>query len=1215
MLGRCRLFSQAPSWHEMAMGKALLLLVMCSCVPTRGVTSYEDVQAGATKISSVIEAVLQDQMKAEVLQNEFNQLPRSLQPQSAEEITARGAAAIGRIFREYEQSLQAQAKAVTDAYYSTMLTRSSSTLLSTSSDFYDIEESASLPGGLNFSSNLGVNCSTTYSGYKKASVVTNSDSELGWEAAYSSPLRNLWIDQFSSSLNDVVSFQYFGTPSGLLFVYPYQEWREPYDPRGSPWYTTALVGPKNSIILIDISRQDKLAINKEIAKAILNTLSVHDYVSVFAYGSTVTKLGPSSCIGTNLLSRASQAYILTTIAQIEVLQHSEGLTVKEAYTAAYEDGYSTNCGTNIIINIQGSKDSANSALKRSGWRAFTFATAAGAGSEDVKFICDSDGWYEELDRGSTEEIVYQAISFYNYIFTQNQPSSVANSDEAVSYTYGKGIRSMYHNVDSLGYLLTMSKAVWTSDNTLLGVLGVDIRMANIKDVLDNMQTGVSFPILFSNNGETLYHPEQSEYKKTFLVGTGREISDYESFDVNSNFMTKVRKPMLQLNSGNIGLLVNRPLPKGDATQEGLDTIPTFTYYVWIRLAGTPYKLCMTIGEKDLQLNSQYPPFETRDVYLVTDHILQNAADINQQDFANHGVNFTVINEGNCAENGTNFIRANCTSHPLRYTVDAVSLTSSSVHLAPKCFLSATEAHSYTWSNDDVYGLRKFINQERNATNGPYPSLGDKCLKSARLTRGWFSEIINADHSNTVWVYFGSRDGTLTQYPANYWGNSYDPTRRPWYFRALAVGGKIAFSTPYQDAGGAGLLITVSIAINHNSSPKNTSTTEIVDERVAGVIGYDYVYPVFHNFTFNYANCSNANVQDHLNTSSQPMCFLVDTAGMLLTHSDFLITASEATDLGYVTGTIGTWPIENIFLGKKEPPLASALIDIGFLVPKSSSNRDKTATLSFYETNDTVLDANGVLRGGDIISTTSCAWQGNWSIIQVPRTNAYVLVVDGYKRGNLSLCPLVKPTDLVSIPISYCPTTHDKGASSCVSREIADVYYLEKFKTAEGSCKVFNWIHASSNIGSFVITLSAIGIAITLLLIAFLAYNRTKYVIRATAPTFGYVMCAGALLTFIFLILLIGKPNRSICIGRVWLGTLGFILMFMGLIIRSLRIYLICASKGRRRMKKQIITDWYLMRYIGAFCFVQTVLVTLWVLCVYITFIFFKRMQICGSITC
>jgi len=46
---------------------------------------------------------------------------------------------------------------------------------------------------------------------------------------------------------------------------------------------------------------------------------------------------------------------------------------------------------------------------------------------------------------------------------------------------------------------------------------------------------------------------------------------------------------------------------------------------------------------------------------------------------------------------------------------------------------------------------------------------------------------------------------------------------------------------------------------------------------------------------------------------------------------------------------------------------------------------------------------------------------------------------------------------VSIPISYCPTTHDKGASSCVSREIADVYYLEKFKTAEGSCKVFNWV--------------------------------------------------------------------------------------------------------------------------------------------------------------
>lgn len=42
--------------------------------------------------------------------------------------------------------------------------------------------------------------------------------------------------------------------------------------------------------------------------------------------------------------------------------------------------------------------------------------------------------------------------------------------------------------------------------------------------------------------------------------------------------------------------------------------------------------------------------------------------------------------------------------------------------------------------------------------------------------------------------------------------SYDPTRRMWFRNALASPGKIIFTAPYLDIGGAGYLVTLSHAV-------------------------------------------------------------------------------------------------------------------------------------------------------------------------------------------------------------------------------------------------------------------------------------------------------------------------------------------------------------------------------------------------------------------
>jgi len=82
------------------------------------------------------------------------------------------------------------------------------------------------------------------------------------------------------------------------------------------------------------------------------------------------------------------------------------------------------------------------------------------------------------------------------------------------------------------------------------------------------------------------------------------------------------------------------------------------------------------------------------------------------------------------------------------------------------------------------------------------------------------------------------------------------------------------------------------------------------------------------------------------------------------------------------------------------------------------------------------------------------------------------------------------------------------------------------------------------------------------------------------------MCAGALITCLYLFILVGKPTDSICRARLWLTNLGLVIMFLGLITRSYRIYLICVKKGIRLRK---LTDLHLMKYVAAVVLMYSVL--------------------------
>ena len=84
--------------------------------------------------------------------------------------------------------------------------------------------------------------------------------------------------------------------------------------------------------------------------------------------------------------------------------------------------------------------------------------------------------------------------------------------------------------------------------------------------------------------------------------------------------------------------------------------------------------------------------------------------------------------------------------------------------------------------------------------------GDVLLTSA-VEAEWISAF--SGNAGAYWAYIGTLSGVFRIYPATVAAKTYDPTLRPWFWRATAFPGQHAVSTPYYDATGAGKVVTIS----------------------------------------------------------------------------------------------------------------------------------------------------------------------------------------------------------------------------------------------------------------------------------------------------------------------------------------------------------------------------------------------------------------------
>lgn len=87
------------------------------------------------------------------------------------------------------------------------------------------------------------------------------------------------------------------------------------------------------------------------------------------------------------------------------------------------------------------------------------------------------------------------------------------------------------------------------------------------------------------------------------------------------------------------------------------------------------------------------------------------------------------------------------------------------------------------------------------------------MELSRITATWKEQAKSGKLAKyAVRRYIGTRSGVFLVYPGTMIDQSYDPTIRDWFRNAVANPGKMIFTAPYLDVGGAGYIVTLSHAI-------------------------------------------------------------------------------------------------------------------------------------------------------------------------------------------------------------------------------------------------------------------------------------------------------------------------------------------------------------------------------------------------------------------
>ncbi|XP_075165779.1 VWFA and cache domain-containing protein CG16868 [Haematobia irritans] len=520
-----------------------------------------------------------------------------------------------------------------------------------------------------------------------------------------------------------------------------------------------------------------------------------------------------------------------------------------------------------------------------------------------------------------------------------------------------------------------------------GVVGVNLYLSDlIEDVhsyhyqqqqftLNNQQDN-SYAFLIETSGNTLTHPA---FPRPITQNQTPFPVDIQYLENSTNF-AYIRQKMLTQENGNetttIFLTKNRKQEK---------YIRSYQWHNILRF----YVLCMVNTRKAEEVKNMSTSSDTKLNLLLPAALpltLKHYASKNNIPMYTHSEDyeqyFTTID---LIYHRLDLLPARGSSNLCRYfrqisTMDAATLFLSSLAFeSPFTFLhnnrlSSSQSQLRTISESIIAylkdstgllanpGLRPQIRQEVNALYTAIQHL----KKRHQDARGSLKNFI-------IRRYIASVNGVLQVYPGCLLSNSFDPSQRTWYRKAIQNPGKIVTTEPYLDAAGAGYIITIAHTIFEGKSNALHSIER--DQPVAIVamdVPYSYLYRMILETT---PLCQMHNIK----------CLLFENEGYLVAHPSMMEAKTAIRNQRR--------PHEH--LTHKESYLANDILNHKTLVRKLACANYQNRTLQRYYTFNTSLT--------EILTNVVHGERTKYAIALIKGSNIFAAVLNSTCDGG-AFCP-------------------------------------------------------------------------------------------------------------------------------------------------------------------------------------------------------------------
>jgi len=310
----------------------------------------------------------------------------------------------------------------------------------------------------------------------------------------------------ANEYDTTITWQYIGTPQGFFRGYPGVSNPEcGYDPRDKTWYIAPTSGPKDIILVIDVSgsmtEAGRIDTAKEAAKTIIDTLNIFDYFAVVTFSDSARTLGSA----TKILQRASKANKQTMLGLIDGLIASGGTQ----FTAGFQEAFTifnnsirseitTSCNRAILFMTDGisTLDYGLVDYWNANVRATFFSYSFGVSADTTipkTLSCRSNGLYAPVD--DFGNLVGQMGNYYQYYATLRPTINISNGLGNIVWT------EPYLDETGAGEMVTAGVSVYDVTQNpplLIGVVGIDVTLATLSTVEPDYNSVLTALITRSN---------------------------------------------------------------------------------------------------------------------------------------------------------------------------------------------------------------------------------------------------------------------------------------------------------------------------------------------------------------------------------------------------------------------------------------------------------------------------------------------------------------------------------------------------------------------------------------------------------------------------------------------------------------------------------------------------------------------------------------------